>query len=143
MPKALFTAKEFAAEQKREKRGPRPEVEDFDWPEDPEEQRELVTSMGRKALMKQAVIATRCLDEIERRDLGQEDLRAVASAARMGTDGTKDAHKALAELAPTRIVPEFNFVLATGEEDCPCCKRPWPKDLPRDMSGFDKPPAEA
>lgn len=144
MPKkAAFTYDEFQDKQKRDGRDPPKRRPKIDWPDDPEKQREMVTSLGLEALMKQVGIAGLCFDEIDQRDLSKEDLRAVASAARLGAQGAKDAQATLAELVPTRIIAEFNFALATGETDCPCCKRPWPEDLPRDMSGFDKPPAEA
>jgi hypothetical protein len=137
------TAKQWAAEKKQKKRKPAKKRKPVEWSEDQGKVREQVTSLSLESLLRQVEIAQVYLDELEARDLSEERLSEVTSATRLVTDGAKAAHQALAEIVPTSIIPEFNFALATGEDTCPCCKRPWPEDLPRDMSGFDEPPAEA
>ena len=118
---------------------PEPEEDDIELPDDPEELAEVINQLGREVLAEHAISAKRFLRELKRRNLKGESLRAVAYAAGISTEKVRDTRKALGELAPTRIIAEFNFGLPDADGNCPCCGRAWSADRPRDMSGFDVP----
>lgn len=116
-----------------------PPIDFGDLPTDHEELDEYVKAKAVPAIAKSIALAERFADELATRDLGREDVGRIMQSLTTATSRLTQLSTLISETAPRTIRAMFNFALPDGSDTCPCCQRPWPEDLSRDMSGFDKP----